>query len=71
MSLRIQKRWTQIGQPQKPGYHSAPGIGNIVNITQEHIATAESLGGNPVVLLGHSESSSMVPHWEILEIKQT
>jgi hypothetical protein len=69
MSLRIQKSWTQLGSPAQPGAHNVRGVGKIVNLTQEHIETAARYGGNAVVVLGHHETSSMTPHWEIIEIR--
>jgi hypothetical protein len=68
MSLRIQKSWSQLGKPQQPGTYSAPGVGTILGLTQEHIDEVERLGGNVVVVLAHSESSGMVPEWEIISI---
>jgi hypothetical protein len=68
MSLRIQKSWTQLGNPQQSGTHSAPGVGKIIGLTPEHIDTAARLGGNPTVVLAHSEASGMVPQWEIVSI---
>ncbi len=68
MSLRIQKSWIQLGNPQQPGTHSAPGVGKIIGLTPEHIEAAARLGGNPTVVLAHSEASGMVPQWEIVSI---
>jgi hypothetical protein len=68
MSLRIQKSWIQLGNPQQPGTHSAPGVGKIIGLTQEHIDAAARLGGNPTVVLANSDSSGMVPQWEIVGI---
>lgn len=69
MSLRIQKSWTQLGCPTQPGSHNVRGVGKIVNITPEHIETATQLGTDAVVVLGHYETESMTPHWEIIEIR--
>ena len=69
MSLRIQKSWTQLGSPKEPGTHSVRGVGKIVNLTQEHIDAAAEHAGKAMVVLGHHESSSMVPHWEIIEVR--
>lgn len=69
MSLRVQKSWQQIGSPEQPGNHKAPGLGQIVGITEEHLARAAELGGNPIVVLGHHESSGFVAKWEILEMR--
>ena len=68
MSLRIQKSWAQLGNPQQPGTHSAPSVGKIVGLTPEHIEEAARLGGNPTVVLAHSEASGMVAQWEIVSI---
>lgn len=69
MSLRIQKSWAQLGEPKEPGTHAVRGVGKIVNLTQEHIETAAQHEGNAIVVLGHHDTSSMVPHWEIIEVR--
>lgn len=69
MSLRIQKSWAQLGHPKEPGTHSVRGVGKIVNLTQEHIEAAAQHEGNAMVVLGHYESTSMVPHWEVIEVR--
>ncbi len=69
MSLRIQKKWSQLGSPPTPGTHNARGVGKIVGITAEHIEQAQKLG-DPMIVLGHRETSSMTPHWEIVQINE-
>ena len=69
MSLRIQKSWAQLGNPQQPGTHSVRGVGKIVNLTQQHIEIAAKYEGNATVVLGHAETSGMTPNWEVLEIR--
>ena len=71
MSLRIQKSWAQLGNPQQPCTHTVRGVGKIVNLTAEHIETAAKFNGNATVVLGHAESTGMTPHWEIIEIRAT
>ncbi len=69
MSLRIQKSWAQLGNPQEAGTHSVRGVGKIVNLTQEHLETVAKYQGNAIIVLGHVESSGMTPEWEVLEIR--
>lgn len=69
MALRIQKSWAQLGFPKEPGTHAVRGVGKIVNLTQEHIETAEKHEGNAIVVLGHHETSGMTPHWDIIEVR--
>jgi len=67
MSLRLQKRWSQLGSPQIPGTHNARGIGKIVDITAEQIAQAQQLG-DALVVLSHHETPGMTACWEIVQI---
>ncbi len=68
MSLRIQKKWSQLGNPQAPGDHQVKGIGTVVGITIEQIQELAKLD-DPVVVLENIEASSMTPKWKILSIR--
>lgn len=69
MSLRIQKKWSQLGSPQVPGDHKVKGVGTIVGVSVEHIEELKTLD-DPVVVLEHVETSSLTPHWKILSIRR-
>lgn len=69
MAIRIQKKWSQLGSPQSAGTHVARGVGKIVDVTDEHVAQAQQIEGDAMVVLGHVEAASMTSHWKIVEIK--
>lgn len=70
MSLRIQKRWSQLGNPQNSGAHNARGVGKILDITSEQIEQAQRLG-DPIIVLESRETSGMTACWEIVQINET
>jgi hypothetical protein len=69
MAIRIQKKWSQLGSPQNAGAHNARGVGKIVDVTEEHLAQAQQIGDDAIVVLGHVDAAGMTPHWEIVEIR--
>jgi hypothetical protein len=67
MSLRIQKKWSQLGSPKAPGTHDAKGIGKILDVSVDHIEQALR-SDDPTVVLEHVELAGMTPHWKIMSI---
>jgi len=71
MSIRVQKKWSQLGKPAKIGDHNAPmGLGTIAEVSTENLSQVESLGGEATVVLEALETDSFIPRWKIVEIRE-
>lgn len=55
MSLRIQKKWSQLGNPQTAGDHKVKSVGTVVGVSSEQLQGLEALDDPVVVLLRQVE----------------
>jgi hypothetical protein len=71
MAIRVQKKWSQLGNPTKIGNHNAPqGLGVVIEVSTEHLSQVQSLGGEATVVLEALETESFIPNWKIIEIRE-